>query len=379
MNNFDTLFPNFTARCADLRSLLMPVSYLFLVIGMMLATIAGPRSAGPVLRTLGRTIVYIIVLTQLVSWGNQIAVITDNTVRNTLQADPGNVYQQYNQALQAQQSAGSSQTSWWQKLFNVGTSIFEALISGLLWVFGLLASVIVFYAYLIQKFILYLGYALSPIFIGFLAIRALNQIGTNYLLSLAGVMLWPLGWGAASLVTGGLISFMTDQSFLWNSSLGGAAGYAFQNFIGVAVLGVWLIFSTIAAPLIIQRAIAHGSQVGAALISGATTAATTAVAGGFTAAGTFGAGGGVAGAAMATAGGLSAAGATLVGSSLSGSTYSPTGSLVTAMGQMHSAGASARKREGDDTTKKTQTPSATDVSGDNAVQALLRKIKNPHS
>jgi hypothetical protein len=69
----------------------------------------------------------------------------------------------------------------------------------------------------------------------------------------------------------------------------------------------------------------------------------------------------------------------LVGSSLSGSTYSPTGSLVTAMGQMHSAGASARKREGDDATTKTQTPSATDVSGDNAVQALLRKIKNPHS
>ena len=127
------------------------------------------------------------------------------------------MYQQYNQALQAQQST-TSQNSWWEKLFNVGTSIFEALISGLLWIFGLLASIIVFYAYLIQKFILYLGYALSPIFIGFLAIRALNQIGTNYLLSLVGVMLWPLGWGAASLVTGGLITFMTDQSFLWNQS-----------------------------------------------------------------------------------------------------------------------------------------------------------------
>jgi len=217
----------------------------------------------------------------------------------------------------------------------------------------------------------------SAIFIGFLAIRALNQIGTNYLLSLAGVMLWPLGWGAASLVTGGLISFMTDQSFLLNSSLGGAAGYAFQNFIGVAVLGVWLIFSTIAAPLIIQRAIAHGSQIGGALISGAATAATTAVAGGFTAAGAFVGAGGVAGAAMATAGGLTAAGATLAGSSLSGSTYSPTGSLVTALGQMHSAGASAKKRENNDSTAPT--PSATDVSGDNAVQALLRKIRNPLS
>ncbi len=378
MNNFDTLFPNFASTCASLQTLLMPVAYLLLVTGMVMATIAGHRSPEAVLGALGRTIVYIIVLTQLTNWGNQISTITNTTVTNVLHANPGNVYQQYNQALQAQQST-TSQNSWWQKLFHVGTSIFEALISGLLWIFGLLASVIVFYAYLIQKFILYLGYALSPIFIGFLAIRALNQIGVNYLLGLVGAMLWPLGWGAASLVTGGLITFMTDQSFLWNQSISGAAGYAFQNFIGVAVLGVWLIFSTIAAPVIIQRVITHGIQAGAALISGVATATTTAAAGGFIAAGTFGAGGGFTGAAMATAAGVTTAGATLVGSSLSGSTYSPTGSMITALGQMRSTGASARKRDSDDPSPTPSTPSTMDVSGDNAVQALLRKTKNPHS
>jgi hypothetical protein len=376
MNNFDTMFPNFATSCATLQSLLMPVAYLFLVTGMVLSTISGGRSAEAVLRSLGRTIIYIIVLTQLVNWGNQVVTITDNTVTNVLHANPSNVYQQYNQALQVQSST-TNQNSWWQKLFNVGTSIFEALISGLLWIFGLLASVIVFYAYLVQKFILYLGYALSPIFIGFLAIRALNSIGTNYLLSLVGVMLWPLGWGAASLVTAGLITFMTDQSLLWNQSLLGAGGYAFQNFIGVAALGVWVIFSTIAAPIVIQRVITHGIQAGAALMSGVTTAATTAAASGFITAGTFGASGGFTGAALATAGGLTAAGATLVGSSISGSTYSPTGSMITALGQMRSA--SASNRDGDDTTTTTPTPSSTDVSGDNAVQALLRKTKNPHT
>jgi hypothetical protein len=378
MNNFDTMFPNFAASCAALQSLLMPVAYLFLVTGMVLSTISGGRSAEAVLRSLGRTIVYIIVLTQLVNWGNQIATITNSTVTDVLHANPSNVYQQYNQALQVQNST-TSQNSWWQKLFNVGTSIFEALISGLLWIFGLLASVIVFYAYLVQKFILYLGYALSPIFIGFLAIRALNSIGTNYLLSLVGVMLWPLGWGAASLVTAGLITFMTDQSFLWNQSIGGAAGYAFQNFIGVATLGVWVIFSTIAAPIVIQRVITHGIQAGAALMSGVTTAATAAAASGFITAGTFRTGGGLAGAAMATAGGLTAAGATLVGSSISGSTYSPTGSMITALGQMPSTNASTKNRESNDKPTTPPTPSAMDVSGDNAVQALLRKTKNPHS
>jgi hypothetical protein len=82
---------------------------------------------------------------------------------------------------------------------------------------------------------------------------------------------------------------------------------------------------------------------------------------------------------MATAAGVTAAGATLVGSSLSGSTYSPTGSMITALGQMRSTSANTSNRESDDTSTTASTPSSMDVSGDNAVQALLRKTKNPHS
>ena len=377
MDEFNILFPNFTTRCADLKSVLMPVAYLLLVTGMVTSTITNRRSVSASMQTFGRTIVFIILLTHLVSWGNQICQITDTTVKDVLKADPTKVYEQYNKALEAKKS-DTAQAGWWEKLFNLGTSIFEALISALLWIFGLLASVIVFYAYLVQKFILYLGYALAPIFIGFLAIRALNQVGTNYLLSLVGVMIWPLGWGAASLVTEGLLDFMTDQSLLWNSSFSGAGGYAFQNFIGVAILGVWLIFSTIAAPIIIQHAISYGAQIGAALMAGAATAGTTAGAGGAIAAGTFGTTGGITGAAMATVGGLAATGTTLVGSSMTGSTYSPTGSLITALGQMSGARSSARSRNNGDTQSDSK-PSVIDPSGDNAVQALLRKTKNPHS
>ena len=71
----------------------------------------------------------------------------------------------------------------------------------------LLASVIVFYAYLVQKFILYVGFALAPIFIGFVAVRTLHSIGVGFLLGYAGVLCWPIGWGAASLLTSGLIDF----------------------------------------------------------------------------------------------------------------------------------------------------------------------------
>ena len=126
--------------------------------------------------------------------------------------------------------------------------------------FGLLASAILFYAYIVQKMILYLGYSLSPIFIGFMATRSLSHIGNRYILGLVGVIAWPLGWAVAAIVTQGLLTFMTDQSFLQGSSVAGAANYGLQNFIGVALLGVWIIFSTIAAPLIIQKALTEGYQ-----------------------------------------------------------------------------------------------------------------------
>jgi len=227
--------------------------------------------------------VLIIVLTQLVNWGNQIAVITDTTsemfstpipalctssiIKHCRPRNPLHPRRVGGEALQR------------RHVHLRGADLRFALD---LRFAGQHHRV---YAYLIQKFILYVA---TPC-------RRSSSVsrdprpepnrhelpaGTRRRDDLA------LGWAVASLVTGGLITFMTDQSFLWNQSLGGAAGYAFQNFIGVAVLGVWLIFSTIAAPLIIQHAITHGAQAGAALISGVTSATSTAAAGGFIAAGT---------------------------------------------------------------------------------------------
>src|SRR4029077_7496635 len=134
-------------------------------------------------------------------------------------------------------SSGSK--SWWDLLD--AQALFEMVISGVMWLLGFLCSVIVFYAYLVQKFILYVGYALAPIFIGFLAVRTLHSIGVGFLLGYAGVLAWPIGWGAASLLTAGLINFMTDQSFLNLGGVGGNAGYGLQNLLGLAALALWLI------------------------------------------------------------------------------------------------------------------------------------------
>ena len=259
MNDFDTLFPNFLNQCAEMNRVLTPIAFVLLAVGIISSTVTGHRSASAYLRTIGRTLAFAAVLAYLGTWGNEIGTVVDSTVKNTLKADPAGVYDQYQKALVVQKGT-TGDKSWWDLLD--AQAIFESVVSAFLIVLGFLASVIVFYAYLVQKFILYVGYALAPIFIGFLAVRTLHSIGVGFLLGYAGVLCWPLGWGAASLLTSGLIDFMTDQSFFSFGAIAGGAGYSLQNLMGLAALAIWLISSTIAGPIIIQKAIATGAQVG---------------------------------------------------------------------------------------------------------------------
>ncbi len=362
MNNFDTLFPNFLNQCAEMNRVLTPIAFVLLAIGIVSSTVTGRRSPSAYLRTIGRTFAFAAVLSYLPTWSNEISTTIDTTVRETLRADPARVYDQYQKALALKKgdtgSGGSK--SWWDLLD--AQALFEMFISGVMWLLGFLASVIVFYAYLVQKFILYVGYALAPIFIGMLAVRTLHSIGVGFLLGYAGVLCWPIGWGAASLLTSGLIDFMSDQSFLASGGIGGAAGYGLQNLMGLAALAIWLISTTIAAPIIIQKAIATGAQVGQGLASTATTVGVAAVAAGAGAVASLGTAGGFAGAAAAVAGGGAAATLGAAEASISGSSYSMLGSSISSLA---SARGASRRR-----------PKKNDPTGDDAVRDLLLRSRN---
>ncbi|MBV9009139.1 MAG: hypothetical protein JO354_08235 [Verrucomicrobia bacterium] len=364
MNDFNTLFPNFFDRCAEMNRVLMPIAFVLLALGVVSSTITGHRSPSAYLRTIGRTLAIAAALAYLPSWSNEAAAVVDTTVKETLRADPAGVYAQYQKTLTINRGTDNSTSgskSWWQLLD--GQSFFEAIISGAMYVLGFLASVIVFYAYLVQKFILYVGFALAPIFIGMLAVRTLHSIGVGFLLGYVGVICWPLGWGAASLLTSGLIQFMSDQSFLASGGFTGATGYGLQNLMGLAALALWLISSTIAAPIILQKAIATGAQVGQALVSTATTAAIAGATAGVGAAASFGAAGNLGGfLAGTTAGGTAA----LIGAaeaSTSGSSYSPLGHMIGSLGASR-------------TPRRPRKPKKNDPSGDDAVRELLLRSRN---
>src|SRR2546429_9476651 len=149
MGDFNTMFPNFADRCAELKNILTPLAYLLLVGGVISSTIIGHRSGAAYMRTFGRTIVLIILLTFLVSWGNSITAIVDSTVKNVLHVDPTKIYDDYQSAL-AMKKAAEGERSWWEKVFEWRASLLEAILTGIFYFFGWIASAIMWVAYLLQ-------------------------------------------------------------------------------------------------------------------------------------------------------------------------------------------------------------------------------------
>jgi hypothetical protein len=233
-------------------------------------------------------------------------------------------------------------------------------------ILGWLASTIEWWAYILQSAILFIGYALSPIFIGMLAFPSLQNVGRNYLLNLLGIMIWPLGWGVAGLITQGMIDFMTDQSFLSSSSAPNTL-YSLQNLMGLAFLGIWIIFSTIAAPIAIQRAITTGQSAASSLFSGAASAGRAAATAGAT---TF-AGGGAGG--IRTAFAAAAATEALVNSSLGES-----GSIIGSLAQMNSRNSGQEGGQSKEKQSEGNFP-PNDPSGDKTVSEMLKKSRDPQS
>lgn len=355
MATFESIFPTFLAKCAELHDLLLGVAFILFTAGII-TNVAGGFTHRALLRLLIRILLLTTLLAILPSWGNAVQEILQNSILSGLGVDPAGVYDQYNQLLIIKRDAATD-SSWWNIISRINSFTTDRLVSALLWLIGQFASFLLYWAYIFQKAILYIGYALSPLLIGLMAIRALSHVGSRYLINLVGVLIWPLGWAVAALVTQGILDFMSDPAFQYLDPTATASNL--QKTFGVAVVGFWIIFSTVAAPIIIQKVFTSGALAGSQLLSAGfgsliQTAATTASAAAVAApvgriaatAGTAALGGVLS--TLSTAAGLGSAGSIII----AGSGLPPR---------------SARGRPGDD------------ITSDRAVRDLIAKSRDPFS
>jgi hypothetical protein len=317
---FARLFPNFRDQCVQLHTLLLPVATVLLVCGLI-GEFQHARSARPVLRSIATTGVIVMAIALYGDW-TDLAGDALKTVSEQMQANPERTAQRYLEVLVAKDVP--SERSGWFGLPS-GAQMVEAILWGFLSLIGLGAQFTLWAAYLLQKFFVGLGYAFSPVFLGMLALRSTASIGVRSILGTVGILAWPLGWAAASIGTSNLIDLATEQGLIISTNV-----YGLQTILAGALIGAWIVLTTLLAPVIIQSALSSGMQIGSALVGGAVTAGAAAASGGVTAAASI-ASGGAGGMGMALAAGASAAGS-LAGSTMQGGGPPLSGSMASSLG-----------------------------------------------
>lgn len=332
---------------------LAPIAFVLVVFSLWSSVSNGNRSGTMYLRAVVQAIIIVLVLSQFNAWLKTGETVVHSLVHDTLQADPGAVYEKY-KAMTAS-SEDDAEGGFWYTIFNSEKQLFKALIAAMLWILQFFAKTVVFIAYIIYKVVLAFAIAAAPIFIGFLSVRTLSSVGMRFLLGTVGILIWPLGWGFASMVTDTLLEVMSQDSFVSATGM-----EELKNLLAVAAAGLWIIFSSIAAPLVIQKMISEGANAGAAFLSGGWRAARAGIQSAATTGASMAATG--AGAPLALAGAAGAGALAFGSSALTGSNYSSIGEV---------AGNAARWR------KSNSSYDSSDPANDKKAASLVGKSRNP--
>jgi hypothetical protein len=296
--------------------LLLPIATVLIIAGLI-ATIKHCHTPRSVVRAI---VTSMMIVMTIALWGKWTDTAKDafQTVVAQMDANPQQAAQRYVDVLVSKQQP--QQKSGW---FGMPTAaqMYEAVLWGVLSLVGLVAEFLIWAAYIIQQFLVGLAYAFAPLFLGFLALRSTSSIGLRYVMGTVGILAWPLGWAAASIGTSNLIDVATEQGLVMVTDV-----YSLQTILAAAVIGGWIIITTLIAPVIIQTAVSSGAQVGSALLGGALTTGAAAISAGATTGATLASGG--AGSAGILAGGGASAAASLAGATMQGGGAPLSGSLV---------------------------------------------------
>ena len=313
---FQRLFPNFQTQCTTLYTILLPIAAVLLVTGLI-AVVKHCNTPRSMVRPIVTTMMIVMSIALWRDWTDQ-AKDALKTVVAKMDANPAQAAQRYVDILVSKEQP--KEKEGWFGLPSAA-QLYEAVLWGILSLIGLVAQFLIWAAYIVQQFLVGLAYAFAPLFLSFLALRSTSIIGTRYIMGTVGILAWPLGWAAASIGTSNLIDVATEQGLVVMGDV-----YGLQTMLAAAVVGGWIIITTLIAPVIIQSAISSGSQVGSALLGGAMTAGAAAVSAGAGAATALATGG--TGATGALAGAGAAAAGSLAGSTMHGGGPALSGSLV---------------------------------------------------
>jgi hypothetical protein len=152
---------------------------------------------------------------------------------------------------------------------SIGDQVLWAITLGLSWI----ASAIMWLMWIAQQLLYLVEMAVAPVFVACLMVPALTHLARRFFMVLVGICLWPLGWAVCNLVSKALIDIAVNPTNNTALGIANTASFISGPLAGVAyllVVAVWVIGSTLAAPLFIGHMLSTGGGTATAVVFGAT-------------------------------------------------------------------------------------------------------------
>ncbi len=253
-------FPELYQNALALHSDFMPIAFLIVFIGFsLMAWKASMGDISMLLKGILSAGIIALVIYQMPDWINQLQVVVFD-LSGDMESDPSETHERFARLLLSDENQTTEDLSFWNIIWSDDVGMGEAVAYALIFLASHLALAVMWLYFILQQALLVYAIALTPIFLSFYMLESLKDVAGKFILGLVSISLWPLGWAIANLMTQSLVDMTvgTDDS-IWGHS---------QSFFFLIILTLWILFSTIKAPLLISMLLTRGVNAGAALFAG---------------------------------------------------------------------------------------------------------------
>lgn len=265
------------ANATELYKILIPISLLIMAAGLMYTAIVARDDVFTVMKKFAGVILVGIALSRFYDFSTE-AQITFLNLSKDFGVEKYDVAATLNETVSAMSEKNKEEGGGVKKVIGIlfGSESSHGfgmmLMASVVGVMAQLAAFIRAVVIVFQSVILTLGSVLAPIFIPMLLVGALRNIGFNYIMGMVGILLWPLGWAVADIVSNALIETAVTKEAIKVTGFGDSTDVDIVN-ASIAIrlmliLGPWVIFSSLAAPLIMQKVASTGASIGSAMMGG---------------------------------------------------------------------------------------------------------------
>jgi hypothetical protein len=289
LTDFDAMFPGFTGVVIRAQKPFFLVAFV-LIVYHLIKRLSGSGSRETQLRALATAAVFsmlVALCNKEANWIKDAFVAIENEVGATSRT-PMLVEQKKEEMIVAltkgiEDRSGSGGVgddrgslyymTHWGEAFEKGIEGIVPSIGGLMIQLGSfvlivsckLASLVSWGFWLVQQFLFQFSLIFLPAMIAMIAVGGLSSIGTRYVMSMIGILSWPMGWAFVNVGTEAMLTSVVN-------TLKSASGSDYElttylwAFAICCVIPAWIVLGHCFVPFVIQRMVTSGANAAQGLV-----------------------------------------------------------------------------------------------------------------